>query len=40
LREETKCHFGYIMRHNRSVLELIEADYTFLNEKLATHYAD
>ncbi len=39
LREETEMCFGYVMRENRSVLELIDANYTFLNEKLAKHYA-
>ena len=39
LRDETLMKFGYVMRENRSVLELLEADYTFLNEKLAKHYA-
>jgi hypothetical protein len=38
LREETEMCFGYVMREDRSVLELIESDYTFLNEKLARHY--
>ena len=38
MRDETEMSFGYIMRQDRSVLELIDADYTFLNEKLATHY--
>ena len=39
LREETEMSFGYVMRENRSVLELLDANYTFLNEKLAKHYA-
>jgi hypothetical protein len=39
MREETEMAFGYIVRQNRSVLELLDADYTFLNEKLAKHYA-
>ena len=26
------------MRENRSVLDLLDADYTFLNERLARHY--
>jgi hypothetical protein len=30
--------FGHIIRENRSVLELIDGDYTFLNERLAKHY--
>jgi len=39
LRDETLMKFSYVMRENRSVLELLDADYTFLNEKLAKHYA-
>jgi hypothetical protein len=38
MREETEKCFDYILRQDRSVLELIDADYTFLNEKLAHHY--
>ena len=38
MRRETEMSFAYVMRENRSVLELVESDYTFLNEKLATHY--
>ncbi len=37
-RKETELLFGYILRENRSVLELLSADYTFLNERLAKHY--
>jgi hypothetical protein len=38
LREETEMCFAGVMREDRSVLELIESDYTFLNERLAKHY--
>ncbi|TWT94313.1 hypothetical protein Pla100_39240 [Neorhodopirellula pilleata] len=38
MRMETEMLFSDIMRGNRSVLDLINADYTFLNERLATHY--
>jgi hypothetical protein len=37
-RRETELFFGYIMRENRSALELLSADYTFVNERLARHY--
>jgi hypothetical protein len=37
-RLETELLFGYIMRENRSALELLSADYTFVNERLAKHY--
>ena len=30
--------FGYILRENRSALELLSADYTFVDERLAKHY--
>jgi mono/diheme cytochrome c family protein len=38
LRRETELFFESLLRENRSVLELIDADYTFLNERLAQHY--
>lgn len=37
-RLETELLFEYIMRENRSALELLSADYTFVNERLARHY--
>lgn len=36
--QETKLFFESILREDRSVLELLDADYTFLNERLANHY--
>jgi mono/diheme cytochrome c family protein len=38
MREETILFFDAIVRENRSVLEVIDADYTFVNERLAAHY--
>ena len=35
---ETKLFFESIIRENRSVLDLLDADYTFLNGRLAKHY--
>jgi len=35
---ETALFFDSIVRENRSVLDLLDADYTFLNERLAKHY--
>jgi mono/diheme cytochrome c family protein len=35
---ETSLFFESIVRENRSVLDLLDADYTFLNERLAGHY--
>ena len=37
-RRETELLFANVLRENRSVLELLEADYTFVNERLARHY--
>jgi hypothetical protein len=36
--QETELFFNSIIRENRSVLDLLNADYTFLNERLAKHY--
>lgn len=38
LREETEHYFAHVVHEDRSVLELIDSDYTFLNERLARHY--
>jgi mono/diheme cytochrome c family protein len=35
---ETSLFFEDIVREDRSVLDLLDADYTFLNERLAKHY--
>jgi len=35
---ETELFVESIIREDRSVLELLDADYTFLNERLARHY--
>ncbi len=37
-RQETELFFDSVLREDRSVLDLIKADYTFLNERLARHY--
>ena len=37
-RRETELFFDSIIRENRSVLELLTANYTFVNERLARHY--
>jgi hypothetical protein len=37
-RLETERFFAYILRENRSALQLLSADYTFVNERLARHY--
>jgi len=38
LRQETELFFKSMLREDRSVLDLLSADYTFLNERLARHY--
>ena len=37
-RLETELFFESLLREDRSVLELLSANYTFLNERLARHY--
>jgi hypothetical protein len=37
-QRETELFFSSIMHEDRSVLDLMTADYTFLNERLAKHY--
>lgn len=37
-REETELFVESVIREDRSVLGLLSADYTFLNERLAKHY--
>jgi Protein of unknown function (DUF1592)/Protein of unknown function (DUF1588)/Protein of unknown function (DUF1587)/Protein of unknown function (DUF1585)/Protein of unknown function (DUF1595)/Planctomycete cytochrome C len=38
MRQETESVFDYVVREDRSLLELVDSDYTFLNERLAKHY--
>jgi hypothetical protein len=37
-RRETELLFETVMREDRPVLDLLNADYTFVNERLARHY--
>src|SRR6185295_507811 len=37
-KEELQLFIDSVLRSDRSVLELLTADYTFLNERLAMHY--
>jgi hypothetical protein len=37
-RQETELFVDSVVREDRSVLDLLRADYTFLNERLAKHY--
>lgn len=38
MREETQSFFKYVLDQNRSILEFIDSDYTFVNGALARHY--
>ena len=38
MRRETELLFNHIVRADRPMLELLNADYTFVNERLARHY--
>ena len=37
-RRETELFFDSLVREDRSVLDLLTADYTFINERIAKHY--
>jgi cytochrome c5 len=37
-KRETELFFESVMREDRNVLDLLRADYTFVNERLALHY--
>lgn len=37
-KQETELFFEDILREDKSVIDLLHADYTFLNERLAKHY--
>src|SRR5260370_958440 len=38
MRKETELFFGSIVHEDRSLIDLLNANYTFLNERLAKHY--
>jgi hypothetical protein len=38
MRTETKLFFQSLVKDDRSLIDLLTADYTFLNERLARHY--
>jgi hypothetical protein len=38
MRSETEMYFEHLIREDRSVLDLVDSDYAFLNERLAQHY--
>ena len=35
---ETNAYLAHLIRENRSVRELVDSDYSFLNQRLASHY--
>jgi hypothetical protein len=37
-QRETEMLFESVLRENRSILDLLDSDYTFVNERLARHY--
>ncbi len=37
MRRETELFFAHLVREDRPVTELLTADYTFVNERLAGH---
>ena len=38
MQQETEMTFAHVLQEDRPLTELIDADYTFLNEELAKHY--
>jgi hypothetical protein len=38
MREETKLFFREFLRNDRPIPEMLTADFTFINDRLATHY--
>ncbi|MEA3207523.1 MAG: hypothetical protein QOE70_580 [Chthoniobacter sp.] len=38
MERETEVLFDHVMREDRSILDFVAADYTFVNERLARHY--
>src|SRR5690606_21949741 len=38
MRQETELHFQSLVANDRSVLELLKTNHTYLNQRLAKHY--
>jgi hypothetical protein len=38
MERETRMYFEYVLRQDRPVLEFLDSDYSFLNERLARYY--
>ena len=38
MQQETELFFASVVREDRSILDFLDCDFTFLNERLARHY--
>ena len=38
MQKETEMFFAHVLKQDRSILDFLNADYTFVNERLAKHY--
>jgi len=38
MRQETQLLYSHVLKNNLSIMELLSADYSFINERLASHY--
>jgi hypothetical protein len=38
MREETELFIEHVFKQDRSIMDFLDADYTFLNDRLARHY--
>jgi mono/diheme cytochrome c family protein len=38
MQQETELFFTHVLQSNRSILDFLSSDYTYLNERLARHY--
>ena len=38
MKGETENYFNYIVQEDRSIMEFLDSDYTFVNQTLAEHY--
>jgi Protein of unknown function (DUF1592)/Protein of unknown function (DUF1588)/Protein of unknown function (DUF1587)/Protein of unknown function (DUF1595)/Protein of unknown function (DUF1585)/Cytochrome C oxidase, cbb3-type, subunit III len=38
MQKETELYFENVVREDRSIIDFIDSDYTFINERLAKHY--
>src|SRR4051794_11009795 len=38
MKKEAELFFSTVIKEDRSILELLDSDYTYVNERLAKHY--